>query len=589
MDLDNTHVLDCEVYPNYFLAAFKSLRTGKVTGVEVRGDETLSDDKRKKLTRYMEERTTFGFNSRNYDLMIISAALEQKSTDYLYKLSKEIIEGDAPIWDVEKHHEIFRNMEWQHFDLQEPAPGVMVGLKLYGGRMHSQKLQDLPYDPHEALTDSQMDDIKLYCINDLDTTIDLFEAIREQMQLRVDMSKEYSTNLMSKSDAQIAEAVLKHGESVYKPNVSLSRTLRYKPPEYIKFTGEQLNDVLAMIRAHEFELMGNGSIKLPDEFKKLKLTIGSADYTLGIGGLHSKESAQAIMPTINEVLVERDVTSYYPTIILNRGLYPPQFGEKFLDKYRGIVERRIEAKLAGDKVVDKALKIVINGSFGKLGSKYSALYAPDLMLAVTMTGQLSLLMLIERLTEAGLRVVSANTDGFVTLVPKALYPLYDAICFDWELDTSFNLEETRYKSLFSRDVNTYLAVMEDGHKGKGMFADPGLMKNPQAYVCVEAAIAYLTEGTAPDEYIRGCEDVTKFLTVRRVNKGAVWRDEYLGKVVRWVWTTDGEMITYKHNGNKVATSDGAWPMMELGEIPDNLDYDKYVEATRDIISSVGAA
>ena len=589
MDLDNTHVLDCEVYPNYFLAAFKCLRTGKVTGVEVRGDDILSDDKRKKLARYMEERTTFGFNSRNYDLMIISAALEGKDTGFLYNLSKEIIEGDKHIWEVEKRHEIFRNMEWQHFDLQEPAPGVMVGLKLYGGRMHSQRLQDLPYDPHEVLTDNQMDDIKHYCINDLDTTIDLFNAVREQMQLRVDMSQEYSTNLMSKSDAQIAEAVLKHGERVHKPNVSLSRTLRYEPPEYIKFKGEQLKDMLTMVRDHEFTLSGNGSVKLPDEFSKLKLTVGSADYQLGIGGLHSKESAQAIIPTSAEVLVERDVTSYYPTIILNRGLYPPQFGEKFLSKYKSIVNRRIAAKAAGDKVVDKSLKIVINGSFGKLGSKYSALYAPDLMLAVTMTGQLSLLMLIERLTDAGLRVVSANTDGFVTLVPEQLYPVYDAICFDWELDTAFNLEETRYKSLFSRDVNTYLAVKEDGHKGKGMFADPGLMKNPQAYVCVEAAIAYLTEGTAPEEYIHGCDDVTKFLTVRRVNKGAVWRGEYLGKVVRWVWATDGEMITYKHNGTKVATSDAAWPMMELGDLPDNLDYDKYVEVARDIISSVGAA
>ena len=68
----------------------------------------------------------------------------------------------------------------------------------------------------------------------------------------------------------------------------------------------------------------------------------------------------------------------------------------------------LEAELSYHKVQTDSLKISVNGSFGKLGSKYSALYAPDLLIQTTVTGQLALLMLIERLHLAGVRVISAN-------------------------------------------------------------------------------------------------------------------------------------------------------------------------------------
>jgi DNA polymerase elongation subunit (family B) len=94
-------------------------------------------------------------------------------------------------------------------------------------------------------------------------------------------------------------------------------------------------------------------------------------------------------------------------------LHPMQIGPAFNDIYSGWIDRRIAAKRAGDKKVADSLKTLVNGTFGKTGSVWSILYAPDLMLAVTLGGQLSLFMLIEQLELSGLRVVSANTDGVV--------------------------------------------------------------------------------------------------------------------------------------------------------------------------------
>tara|TARA_R110002126_G_scaffold41214_2_gene120125 strand:+ start:2887 stop:4695 length:1809 start_codon:yes stop_codon:yes gene_type:complete len=596
IDLKNLVVLDCEVYPNYILVAFKALKNRKVMLIEMKGQSTIiSDVDKRRLQMAMTTKTTFGFNSKNYDMPIILSILSGKTCKEICKLSNYIIEENTYGWMTLQKFGLFQPDTFKHFDVQEPAPGVKVSLKLYGGRMHSKKLQDLPIEPNTILTPQEMEDIKNYCENDLDTTIEIYEHIEPQMVLRTDMSAQYRQDLMSKSDAQIAEVVIKsqlqkkNPRKRYKaPQINSSATFRYAVPNYISFQDKQLKQALNLVRDHYFELDKKGSIKLPDEIKKMKIKLGGSTYQLGIGGLHSKEKKQTVIPTDKQLLVDRDVASYYPSIILNLGLYPCQLGTDFLDVYRKIVETRLAAKAAGDKVTSDSLKIVVNGSYGKLGSKWSALYSPDLMIAVTLTGQLSLLMLIEQLENNGISVVSANTDGFVSLVDKDMYKQYDRICFDWELDTEFELEETQYKALYSRDVNNYLAITDYGSKGKGIFTVNELSKNPVNQVCIEAVEKFLVDNIPVSKTIKNCRDLRKFLSVRRVNGGAEWKGEYLGRVVRWINSVDGEKITYKKNGNKVAGSDGAYPIMELENFPETLiNYTYYIDASNEIIENLG--
>src|SRR5699024_6014574 len=99
-----------------------------------------------------------------------------------------------------KAHSLAVPTGYKHFDISEPAPGVRVSLKLYGGRMNSHTLQDLPIEPGTILTSQQMADIAEYCINDLDTTIELYNSIKNQIALRVKMSEKYGQDLLSKSD-----------------------------------------------------------------------------------------------------------------------------------------------------------------------------------------------------------------------------------------------------------------------------------------------------------------------------------------------------------------------------------------------------
>ena len=91
------------------------------------------------------------------------------------------------------------------------------------------------------------------------------------------------------------------------------------------------------------------STQMPKPIAELKINIGESTYQMGIGGLHSCEEKQAVYADEDHVLVDRDVASYYPQIILNQRLYPKHLGEGFLDVYRNLVTQRLAAKKrAGD-------------------------------------------------------------------------------------------------------------------------------------------------------------------------------------------------------------------------------------------------
>jgi hypothetical protein len=635
-------VFDIECYCNFFCINFKSLADGRTKHFMMFDGHPLD---RAGIIKILRSFTIIGFNSNNYDVPILRLALRQGTTNAMLKrMTNRIIVSGLKPWECEKEFDL-PPLPWlDHIDLIEPSPSVKVGLKLYGGRLNSRKLQDLPIEPDAIITPEQRGILVDYCYNDLACTEDLYNHIAPQLELRAQMSEQYGVDLRSKSDAQIAEAVVKRelerikGDKLFRPQLPSDYSFKYLPPPFLSFESEQLQDAFELICDTTFVLSKTpvrsssgdgesdaayvggvrvkiGGVVLPKEIKNLKIKLGSSVYRMGIGGLHSSESKVSHFTDDDYVLVDNDVASYYPSILLACGLYPEHLGADFLDVYREIKERRIAAKRAKNKVIDMTLKIVLNGTFGKLGSKWSVLYAPNLMLQVTITGQLALLMLIERLEAIGISVVSANTDGIVSKVPRGAIEKMKAIVKAWEIETGFDMEPAVYLALYSRDVNAYVAVKassEDepevyrqlygdawggfgsGVKQKGAYAFVGSKgspaeKNPANYICVDAVIAYLTKGTPIMETLEWCPDIRRFLTVRRVTGGATYKGDYLGKVVRWYYATgDTDCIRRATNGDKVARSDGCKPMMELtGGLPADLDYSFYYNEALSMLGELG--
>ena len=587
-------VFDCEVYTNYFLLMFKRLEDGRFAAFEKFDGQELPIARIKKL---MLEDTLISFNGIGYDMHIVSAALAGKSCAEIKKLSDEIIKSKLPAWQIAKQLGVRTKHDWNHIDIIDVAPGK-ASLKIYGGRMNAPKLQDLPIAPDAIITPEQQLILKHYCKNDLETTEALYRRLEPAIKLREQIGQQYGEiDLRSKSDAQIAEAVIKHElqeltGKTYKPQkVEIGHICRYVDPKIVSFQTEELQNIFRKILKTGFPVGLNGAVTMPDWLKNQRIRIGQTEYQMGIGGLHSCEKSQSIVAGPNQILADFDVASYYPSIILKLKLAPKGMGADFLRIYQSIVSRRLEAKAKGDKLTADTLKIVVNGSFGKLGSMYSALYAPELMIQTTITGQLCLLMLIEWVESMGARVVSANTDGIVVLCDKRREKWLEEIMFDWMLTTSFELERADYRSIHSRDVNNYIAVKPDGTtKRKGVFAEPVLSKNPDFTIVTDAVAAFLSKGMPIEETIRSNKDVRGFVTLRQVTGGGMWRGKYLGKAMRFYYSTEpmaSEYITYAKNSNKVPRSDRAKPLMELPEaFPDDVDFERYIglaqEALRDL-------
>ena len=90
-------------------------------------------------------------------------------------------------------------------------------------------------------------------------------------------------------------------------------------------------------------------------------------------------------------------------------------------------EKRLELKpqAKGDrriKGIVGALKLAVNSVYGKSSDMNSWIYDRQLTMFTTITGEFSLMMLIEKYELNDIHVISANTDGVTIKVRKDLIP-----------------------------------------------------------------------------------------------------------------------------------------------------------------------
>lgn len=585
-------VFDSECYPNYFLAAFRHCITGKVI-------KMVPPFNPRQLSFILHRYRCIGFNSIKYDIPLLWAAYKNQDTKWLKEVSNALVDGT---WyqEVCKEYgiQIFKT---NHLDLIEVCP-LRGSLKLYGARLHTKRIQELPYHHMKQLTDYEKEVVADYCINsDLPATAILFSELKEQLDLRENLSREYQIDVMSKSDAQIAESVIGTelkkitGKWPAKPK-KFDNEFKYSCPHFISFQTPQLQHTLKTVMAANLSVYETGVLNR-SELDKISVTVGENVYRLGSGGLHSSEKNISAQSNEQYQLYDIDVASYYPAIVLALGLYPEHIGPDFLNVYKSIVERRLYAKKNKNIAISECLKITINGTFGKTGSPYSILYAPQMMIQITLTGQLSLLMLIEALELEQIPIYSANTDGIVIKCPRDKKDLMNEIVTKWEKTTGFQTEETKYKAIYSRDVNCYIAIKNDGEaKGKNLYYDPWrgktakdlywrFQKNPVAQICIEAIENEIISNIPIQKTIRECKDLTKFVAVRNVKGGAHWQQQYLGKVIRYYWAKNViGGFHYIESNNLVPDTEGALPLMDLpDELPTDINYEWYIARTREML------
>ena len=387
----STWAFDTETLPNRTLFCAKNIETGE--WFDLWRHEAGAPEKLKSFINSNVE-TLVGFNSRSFDNVIVAAFCAGRSEIEIKRIADDVINNRLRYWEAMRKFDLFDVMG-DHIDLIEVAPSF-VGLKAYGARMHMPKLQDMPIAHTDMITKDQETDILEYCHNDVDTTEELLRQLENEVLLRVEMSRRYKVDMRSKSDAQMAEAAYVTSMGLKYTKNKIPETIEYTPPSFLKFRNFKLQQLLDRTASHVFEMNPvTGHVRLPEFLGSEIITFGTGSYQLGVGGVHSVHDKKVCHIAGGDYICDIDAASFYPSIILECGFVPALLGKRFVDEYCKIYEQRLEAKRSGDKTTDATLKISLNGTFGKLASKHSVLYSPDLMLAVTLTGQFTLLMLIE--------------------------------------------------------------------------------------------------------------------------------------------------------------------------------------------------
>ena len=519
------------------------------------------------------------WNGASFDLPLLGAFMSGMSHKGLLRFVDRIIGQSQPGWLVARDAGIETPKPRGHIDLMLVAPGLRIGLKTAGARIHAPTIRDLPYPPGATLTAEQAAEARAYCHNDLDLTWRLYRELEPRVNVRR-KSRDPQYALVA-SDAMIGErAMRKLPGSRRGSGVAKAQNVRPITPPWLKMVSAEAKALMAAMTDREYTF-APPSGRLADA-PKHELTLDNVRYSFGVGGMHSRDNG---IVARNVTLV--DVVSYYPNILMQLNRDPPG-APGFVRALRRVYAERLEAKRQGDETTSAVGKIVLNAASGKLASKWSCMYDPTLYISMTLTGQLTLFMLAERLAASGARVISANTDGLVVDGPL------DA-ARQWEADTGLELEYTRLRYYWARDVSTYFAVTVDGQKKrKGMFASRSLMKMPAGEVIADAAAALMTGAASTAEgHIASIAEtgaVEPFVVARKVAGGATWRGAELGKVVRWLFARepDADPLTYTNNGNLVAGAGKALPVMTLPDrIPDCIDLDAYAAKATDLARSCG--
>jgi hypothetical protein len=606
-----TYSIDTECFSNYFLL------------VAYNHEETLSfelsegdygQDRLKEIISFIcrPHQRFVSFNGFSYDCVLLAYLLEKglrcTRTD-LHTCSQNIISRSMAHPKVRAL--AYGKKPFAHIDIFQLL-NKKNSLKEWQCRIGFERVLESPVDFEKPLPASKIPQTIEYCINDAKSTYALYEKFQNLVTVRADLIKNPITDIGSDAyvlgDAGIAQQVftnLSGSKKSYLRSVAdeseENTTQEWKLSEIVSprvaYKSDAMRKWLAAFR--NSSLIGDDartSWKYSDKQFNEPIKIGAVTLQLGIGGLHSIDAPSRLTTHPNKRIIDMDVASYYPSLILNEEIEPEQLRGVFLDNYRQMRDLRVAAKRAGDKATAEVYKIILNASYGVMGNPYSMMRSHKSQLRVVINGQLQLMMLIEALTMDGIEVISANTDGVTVCVhPDNMGRMRDDM-HDWQQATGHVLEENEYVKFIRKDVNNYIALDTSGKvKLKGDFHHAPDNGKWEQIIVKQAAQEYLLHGKDPEKVIRSCKDLYKFLYYAKIkNGGQMYHgDKHIGTIARWYVGKSGDQLQRKDKDDSftgIENGSNAVLAMDLSDLwltgfPPDLDLEHYVRAAWDLIAT----
>lgn len=524
---------DIETLVNAFTATFVEIKTGVASSFVVHRSR---NDFGKMVDYLRGVKGLVGFNNVDFDYAVLHPFL-MKGDFYakmdgdelarlIYKRSQEVINEDFRK-DYSKplipQRDLYRI--W-HFNNKARA----TSLKFLQINMDWKNVQEMPIKHYEEIGEDKIQDVLDYNLNDVLTTIEFYNRTKEKIIMRNTLGKRYSKDFGNASDTKIGEAIflLEMARRTGKSEKELSSHRTHRKSiaikdcivPQVKFESPEFNRILK-----EFQGM---VISKTRKQEGLFVYFDGMKYEFGFGGLHAfRESG------VYKNITSADVASYYPNLAIGQRFYPLHLGEVFCDVYEHLYLERKKYPKGSDE--SNAIKLALNGVYGMSNAEWSPFYDPKYTMSITITGQLLLAMLCERITLSGAgRIIVANTDGIELEV-------YDEtklqqIAKEWQEENKLVLEFGKYRVLALRDVNNYIGVKETGEiKEKGDYVcDREIYKDQSMRIVTQAVREYFVNNVPIEKTIGDCTDIKLFLMGKRAKTGNLEfrRAEKLGELTR---------------------------------------------------------
>lgn len=477
-------IYDLEVYCNVFLFSGRWRGNSQFDTFEI---STRRNDKSRliQFLNYLRDNNTImvGFNNLGFDYPIIHQLINSPYTfDALkaYQLCQQIIngQGDRSINNflIRLDDRYVRQLDlWKmnHFD----NANKRCSLKQLQCAMRSKSVEDLPFPVGTILTSEQIDTLIQYNHHDIAETEKFLEICQPAIDMRHELlsSGILQGDVLNFSDVKIGEQYLvkKIGRNKCyagsKPRQTIRDEVQFKniilpKVSFSSFTCHEVLEWFQSIVTYPTQKGGTNPKKV--------IEIGGLDFHFGLGGVHASVESKVFHSSDTHIIKDIDVAGMYPAIAIANDFAPEHLGKDFSLAYKEIPAERKRYKKGTTQ--NKVLKLSANGAFGKMIDPYSCFYDPQCGFSITVNGQLQALQLVEKLISIpGLQLIQANTDGITALVPRNLTWVFDFYKKEWEKETQLELEEVEYRSMYVRDVNSYVSIKSDGStKLKGAYWYP---------------------------------------------------------------------------------------------------------------------